>query len=387
MNLITTGAVLLLALSPARAHEHEAPSKETPRGVQSVDVFAEGEVLHLLTVEYGEAGRAPRILYSSSTDGGATFSAARPVADGRPPIAYANRGNDIPVAARGGRALALWPGRGTGFMNSGPVIAARSTDGGRTWKAAATPASDGTTTGHRFLAAAAGADGAMNAVWLDNRSGRQALYYARSEDGGAKWSHDVVVDSVTCECCWNRLAAGPDGGLFILYRGAAPRDMALAVSHDAGKSWTLHKRLGGFGWDINVCPHAGGGLALSAGRIHALVYNGKEGSVGLNYLSSADDGATWTKPLRLGGDDAHHADLAALPDGRLLAVWDTMGGKGAVYASRSDDGGKSWSPPRRLSGPAVSASHPRVAAVKGAFRAFWTEREEKSPQRLASAAL
>jgi hypothetical protein len=360
-------AAVLLAGTAARAHE-----MKQGQGVQSVDVTADAGRLSVLTVEYDVADR-PSIRLSSSADQGESFSTPARVDAGRPVIAYANRGNDVPLAVSGDHVVALWPTKGTGYMGSGPIVASISDDGGKTWRKGGNPSDDGTTTGHRFLAATADSSGVFHAVWLDNRTKTQALYYARSADGGKTWSRNVMVDSATCDCCWNHVATAPDGRLYILYRGKAPRDMALAVSADGGKTWARHLGIGGFGWNINICPHCGGGLALSTDgdrvTTHVLVYNGKEDAQGLYYLNSADDGATWSAPRRVGGASARHGDLAISPDGRhLLAVWESDG----VSAASSDDGGKTWSEPKKLSSDA-RASHPRVVGFAGKFRVHWTE--------------
>jgi hypothetical protein len=157
-----------------------------------------------------------------------------------------------------------------------------------------------------------------------------------------------------------------------MYRGHSPRDMALASS-GTGTAWRRLGPVGAFNWKISACPETGGALAVTKSRtVHALAWTGNERALGLYHLLSADAGATWSKPRRLGGTDARHADLAAAPDGSLLAVWDDVADH-VVRAAISRDNGSTWSSPRVLSSYPARASHPRAVAVGGGYRVFWTE--------------
>jgi hypothetical protein len=201
--------------------------------------------------------------------------------------------------------------------------------------------------------------------------------YARSADGGASWSPNVSVQPGTCECCWNTLLAGPDRALYLLFRGKGPRDMGLAISRDDGMKWKTGAVVGAFDWQIEACPHTGGGLALTgkgaSERVHAVVWTGKAGERGVHYLDSQDGGATWKARARLGGEYAQRADLAARGEA-LAAVWDeTVGQGGAVFLSRSKDRGAAWSKPVRLSAEGASAIYPRIVATQSNLLVVWTE--------------
>ena len=119
---------------------------------------------------------------------------------------------------------------------------------------------------------------------------------------------------------------GP-GRLAVLYRDRDPRDMAVAISEDAARSWERRGVAGEFGWKVDGCPHVGGGLAVfprspTAGEtIHALVWTGAPGRAGLYDVASTDGGRNWSEPRELGGRGARHGDLAMTAAG-LVAVWD-----------------------------------------------------------------
>ena len=169
-------------------------------------------------------------------------------------------------------------------------------------------------------------------MWLDSRDGRQGLRYAKSDDLGASWGKDAALAPRTCDCCWNSIATRTAGSgaseVSVLYRGGEPRDMMHMASIDGAK-WNAPSSIGGFDWRVNGCPHVGGALAVRGNTLHTLVWTGKDGAQGLYHVTLGSAGSTtgasdtgWSKPKKLGADDAKNAGLAVMQDGSLVAVWD-----------------------------------------------------------------
>lgn len=334
--------LLLLALPASAAHG-------------GLDVYADGASLHRLE---GDAGAGVALRYRRSDDGGKTWSKPVRVDGGRP--AYHFAAGDARVAAEGNSVFALWSRPGKGPHGAGPLAMARSTDGGKTWTAAAGPSADGTF-GRRFPALSI-SSGALNAIWLDRESNAK-LFTSRSTDGAKTWSKPAVLDDDACECCWNAALASADGTVYALYRDKDPRDMKVAVSRDGGKTWGKPAAAGPFGWDFNGCPHVGGALAATKTGVAALVWTGKDADMGL-YVFASSDGKSWTEAVKLGGPAAKHADLAS-SGGGLAAAWDE---DGKIFSATSRDG-KTW-----LTRPVAAgenAGNPRVVAAGTGFRVFW----------------
>lgn len=382
-------ALLSLACSgESRGDDHGHGDHAPAAGVASIDVVADGPRVHLL-VSSKPGGAGTELHYSRSNDGGATWGDPVRVGKDLPAPNRAKRGSDVQIAAAGDRIVAVWQSEGTGSFGGGPMVTAISADGGKSWKVGPNPADDGSTDGHGFIDVAADAGGTFHLVWLDSRGGRQGLRYARSADGGASWSRNQTLDDETCECCWNAVAAGPGGAVAVLYRDKSPRDMAMVRSADGGETWTRVGLVGEFDWDIEGCPHVGGGLAIVPGdgppTIHSVVWTGRAGKDGVYYLGSKDGGRTPGEATRLGDSHAWHPDLAATGSGRVAAVWDARGEEArGIYGAVSEDGGKGWSEPRRLDAAGAVASHPRVVATPTGFRAFWTERADGKETTWAS---
>jgi hypothetical protein len=144
----------------------------------------------------------------------------------------------------------------------------------------------------------------------------------------------------------------------------------MHMASSDGANWNTPASIGGFDWRIQGCPHVGGALAVQGQALHALVWTGKEGALGLYHssLAAGAAGAAWTKPVKLGTDDAKNADLTVGTDGTLVAVWDEAGGGGSpLRLARSGDGMK-WSAPETVAA-SKEATHPRVVGARGSVAA------------------
>ena len=380
MKVLGAWAILVashaLAIGAAATAEHAHGEGGSSRSVLSVDVYGTADTVDLLTAETEGAGSAPQLWYRRSQDGGRSWAQPVRVGVGMPIPHHPHRSNDPQIGSIGRQVIAIWGSAGRGFRGSGPMVTARSSDGGRTWTRGPNPADDDRYDGHGFADIAA-RGGRFHLTWLDSRSGAQGVRYASSSDGGASWSRNVSVRSTSCECCWNTLLPARGRAVYLLFRGKAPRDMGIAASRDDGGTWKELGPVGAFNWQIEACPHTGGALA-SAGqgaseRLHAVVWTGKSGERGVHHLYSRDAGATWNAQARLGGEYAQRADLAA-GGNELAAVWDEpVGEKGAVFIARSKNGGADWTRPMKLSADGSSAVYPRIVATPSNFLVVWTE--------------
>lgn len=257
-------------------------------------------------------------------------------------------------------------------MGSGPLVTAVSSDAGNHWHPGPRPADGGGTTGHGFADMVTDREGRVHIVWLDSRSGHQALYYASSSDGGKHWRTDHKIDEATCQCCWNTLATRPDGGIAVLYRDVQPRDMALALSGPDTQTWEKTGHVGTFNWAIKACPHAGGGLAMTQQGIHAVVYTGKPGKAGLYHLFSADGGQHWRGPTQLTGPHGSAIAMAASHHGHLAVVWINRGRPGlTITLGQSTNGGRSWTSQQLPSTSVKHGTRPRIVATPNGWTALW----------------
>ena len=352
--------------------------------ISTLDVYIDDDIIHLLIGGKASANdKQIKLRYTRSEDGGQHWQDA--IKLDQFPTTIAIRGNDIQLAAKGDRLLAVWQTKGE-LPNMGPMVSAYSEDGGKTWKQGANPAINNAGD-QSHIDLIGDQDGHFHAVWLEDpeENGYQSLRYAQSVDNGKQWSKAATLDNSTCSCCWNTFALSPENELNILYRDMTPRDMALQQSHDNGKTWRRISTVGEFGWKFDGCPHVGGSLAYADTKnpkqLHSLVWTGAEQKAGLYHLASNDNGLSWSPPQKL-GDAAVRGDIAAY-DGNLIALWDEMEADGtSLFFAKSQDEGQHWSTPTSLSEAKNVATHPRLVTTKHGFLALWTEKPSKQASRL-----
>ena len=304
-----------------------------------------------------------------------------------------SRGEDAQIAVRGdGPLMAVWPGRGGGVWGSGPLGTAVSIDGGRTWTPGPDPApfdDDGSGAQGARFPALSGGPGGFDLVWIDASDDRRSVRFARSGPKGLTWEKPRVLDATSCACCWNELARDKAGQIVVVYRDESPRDMKARTSSDGGRTWQEDVPVGDFGWAFNGCPHVGAGLGFdhATGRLHAAVWSGQDGRVGVYALYSDDAGANWSEPIRLGTDRAAHPRLAATDRGVAVA-WTEAAARGPrIDWAWSPDGGRSWSPPQAVTTPGAEHGYPTHALVthaSGVVTLHWTQAYDDRPATVHS---
>ena len=231
---------------------------------------------NLVGMTFGAGGV---IYFSASHDAGRTFSP--PVKVSEAAVVPLNRhrgprlamtGSSIVITAVTGRTLSTAE-HAHGLPSDGDLIAWRSTDEGKTWSKGVriNDVPGAPTEGLHGLAASA--IGVLFAAWLDKRSEKGTkLYGSRSADGGRTWSKNVEIyespEGTICECCHPSVAFDGSGKIAVMFRNwlDGSRDMYLATSTD-GASFSKPARLGMGTWKLNACPMDGGGLVVAQGRL------------------------------------------------------------------------------------------------------------------------
>ena len=241
---------------------------------------------------FTRAFRGPS-LFSKTTDGGQTWSQGRVIFD--PGQENQTIGNQIVVPTAGPAAGTLIDGFDliVNFQraispNVFNVALIRSADGGATWSGATivsglvdapvTIAGKAVRTGDILPAWGTGPTGTLYTAWQDGRfTGKAAIAFSQSNDGGLTWSKPIRVDQTrgSAPAFTPQLAVASDGtvgvayynlenatptapGLtdeFIVHCHAATSDCSAAASWSAGGETRL-STTGSF--DMTTAPNAGG---------------------------------------------------------------------------------------------------------------------------------
>lgn len=361
-------------------------------GVISLDVTVSNNKIYLLIGE-NIKGQTSLWLQISDNDGiswSHKLEIPIPTSSG----ATISRGSDARVAKVGKSLVVLWMSHVEGArFGSGPMVSMISHDEGRSWQASEDPA-DWKKGPHGFFSLTNSGD-LLHATWLDKRDdhisvvGAQGLRYAFSQDKGKTWSRNLTLDDVACACCWTKSVSDKDGNLFVLYRDKQPSDMALGVVNSQ-HIWSRLSTVGSFNWDFSGCPHIGGGLAINQKgtkkELHAIIGTRKQENAGIFHLMSTNEGKNWSAPIKLGDTSSTHGDIATDRAGKIYAVWDMIDpevqdGSTAIFLAYSTNG-INWQDPIKLSGPRLSASHPRITPYRSGVVVFWTDKDDRGVSSL-----
>ena len=127
-------------------------------------------------------------------------------------------------------------------------------------------------------------------------------------------------------------------------------------------------------WQIDGCPHHGAALAYGAGfGYHMAYFDGAGDNPSLKYARM--DGEAWVSspPKKFGNmkNNAGHPSILSIGDGVWLVWKEQLGGstntsKGtAVYAMKSNDGGKSWEDAKLVFSSNDKADYPQLIENNG----------------------
>ncbi len=352
------------------------------------------------------------ILFSRSTDLGASWS---PIAVLNRQIYTDNpdtRPHAVSDAA--GHFVVVWHSTenlGATVGTDGDILYSTSSDGGATWSTqlpvSVSARSDSASDGDPFLAT--DGSGHWVTVWSTNGTYNVGgtgtdndLFTQRSTDNGVTWSPMVLMNSTGTGDLATDYAAmlAPDGlGNWVAVY-ASEGDVLVTRSTDAGDSWTTPAALhpnAELGSSVYLRPQIVSG---TAGTLVAAwsTTDALGGSIGTDYdlvvSTSTDSGVNWTAPSPLNttaatdtGDD-RYLRLASDGVGTFVAVWrsnenigGTTGTDNDLFVSRSADNGVTWSSPALLnpSGEGIIGiedfnEFPAAIAYNGAgtWGAVWT---------------
>jgi hypothetical protein len=311
---------------------------------------------------YGGPGA---IYFSASPDQGKSFGAPVKVADTAVLALGRHRGprlvithSALVITAVVGATKDTGP-HAHGLPADGNLLAWRSTDKGKTWRYAGTVNDEPGSAREGLHAMAAGPNGKVFAVWLDLRTKGTKLYGSQSADGGKTWSKNVLVyespGGTICQCCHPSAQIDGQGNIWVMWRNAldGSRDLYVAKSTD-GVHFEAAAKQGEATWKLDACPMDGGGFYVDNGKVTSswrresdifLAEPGKpERCVAAGKDSSIAKGRkgaylAWTRGTggvelltpgssqpQVLSPDGSFVNLTALPDGTVLAAWETPKG-------------------------------------------------------------
>ena len=224
----------------------------------------------------------------------------------------------------------------------GNLHAWTSADAGATWKENAPLNSTAKSAREGMHSIAGDGRGLVAAVWLDLRGGGMEIRSRVSRDGGATWGEDTSVyqspDGHVCECCVPTVAISPAGEIAAMWRNwlGGSRDLYLAISRDAGRTFTAAQKLGTGTWKLDGCPMDGGSIAFSPAGNWLTIWR-RERAVFSSEAAASEK--------RLGDNGTQ--PIAGFAGKSPLLLWES---RGALMLQRGNEA------PMHFAEPAASAS-------------------------------
>lgn len=346
------------------------------------------------TPAFGADGRlwliyavAGKVYGAVSSDNGESF--APPFVVAAPAGTLDDNGEARPkiVALADGALLASFTTRPEKSFD-GVVYVTRSTDGGKSFS---TPQPLVDDKGQRFETFVVGPRGRVYAAWLDKRDAAKAkaageefegsgIAVAWSDDGGESFAGKSILLDHSCECCRISAALDGDGRPVFLWRHVFENNrrdhMAAKLSPD-GKT-LVGARVSLDDWATS-CPHQGPALAIdAAGRWHVAWFTRGKARQGLFYARSEDGGKSFSEPRRFGdAERAPQRPQLLASGGRLYRAWKEFDGTTtAILVQSSQNGGASFDAPRIVARTAETSDHPLLVESKGVAYLSWLTQEE-----------
>ncbi len=286
--------------------------------------------------EMNSPAEANRIAFARSTDGGFTWS--------------------DPVLEQGSDPwLTLGPSDLLVYAHSGTVVAT-TTDLGHTWRTM-TDVHDRPGLGDKESLASDGRSRLYLAYHNILDDGTVEIVLSASQDGGFTWNPTtLVVEAANQTDLAPVVAARPGGSVYVAWWSANDGDIEAAASSDFGATWGSPARVNSVPGSVPKVRAPGTyplfppfpGIAVSSTGVVVVAWpDYRAGEWDIVMARSENYGRTWSSPVRISDTSSGNQWMVALAiDGAdaLHAAWYDCrtGGTNVMYASSSDLG-RTWS--------------------------------------------
>jgi hypothetical protein len=273
------------------------------------------------------------VLFSRSSDGGATFSS---------PLSLSNNPGgsalfpQVAIDPTTGNIYAAWFDSNSG--NPG-IFFRHSTDGGATFSA---PINGPAVTGPVVLAV--DPSGRILLAWSSNNSAGAARFvFSRSLDAGTTFTAPLPISNNAPAGNQAFMTLDSSGNILVAWTEASPNNIFFSRSTDGGATFSAPTNVTNVSGTITVGLY---GLAVdAAGNIHVLWTSAFGGQFQTQVSRSSDNGATFAAEnfQSTVSDSSQSPQMALDPKGGINIVWNTDQGNPTIQFSRSADGGATFS--------------------------------------------
>lgn len=210
------------------------------------------------------------------------------------------------------------------------------------------------------------ADGSLAVAWHGYAASGARMYLSRESAGFVSEVASAGAPGVPCECCPLDAMLGSAGNVLLAFRNNDNdvREMWLSSAPASG-TFSAFVALSTSEGTMNSCPMQGPRLAEpTPGNLLAVWSVRGTSNTGAVFLSkSSDGGTTWSGGESLSGFMADEPTLAVGAPGHLFVTGVNGIGKSALVSST--DGGATWSAPTKLTAPDGDLGTPQAKGASG----------------------
>ncbi len=215
----------------------------------------------------------------------------------------------------------------------------------------------------------------LHVFWYDYTPGNGEIYYKRSESGGNSWTSARRITWNSGNSSSPAVAVDSLGHPHVVWFDdtSGNAEICYKRSEDGGNSWTAGQRLT---WTSGYSQYPA--IAIDASdHLHVVFQDSIPGSYEIYYLKSEDGGVSWTSPRRITWTlwNAEYPAIAVDSSGGLQVVWvDETLLDHEIYYKRSEDGGDTWTGGQRLTYTSGNSYGPEIVVGSGGgLHLFWDD--------------
>lgn len=330
-------------------------------------IVAVGSSIYI-TWQDGRTAPHPDIYFNRSTDGGATWlrnDVRLNTNTAGSAFSYFPK-----IVAVGSTVYVTWTDYRNGAPSNQPdIYFNRSTDRGTTWlrsdiRLDTDVAGAKTSYGPQIAAS----DSAVYVTWMDDRNGRNDIYFNRSSDRGTTWLRSDLrlnKDQAGAVHSNNPQIVAADSSVYVTWGDSrnGNLDTFFNRSTDRGTTWLR------FDVRVNANPFGGSddcALAASGSSVYVAWQDKRNGKADIYFNCSLDGGVRWLRNDRrldtdLAGSARSYSFQLVAAKSIVFVVWaDDRNGKDDIYLNCSTNEGFTWLPndqrlDRDAAGSAASA--------------------------------
>lgn len=186
---------------------------------------------------------------------------------------------------------------------------------------------------HGLASTVASGEHEVSIAWLEALKGEDGPVSLKrtlmSADG--KYIKEETLDTDVCQCCPTSIVK-TNKGLLIAYRDRTKEDIRdiATIRFENGK-WTSSKILNADNWKINACPTNAAASVAKGDSVAISWFTGAGAAPHVQAVLSADNGATFGKPVMISTGSAF---------GYTAITSDDQGGAFVSWLEKSDKGAK-----------------------------------------------